>query len=46
MNIPEPERMDQRRLESINIINALSAGHGSRRADLNGSLSGLMSKKA
>ena len=26
MNIPEPERMDQRRLESINIINALRRG--------------------
>ena len=26
MNIPDPERMDQRRLESINIINALRRG--------------------
>ena len=26
MNIPEPEKMDQRRLESINIINALRRG--------------------
>ena len=26
MNIPEPELMDQRRLESINIINALRRG--------------------
>ena len=26
MNIPEPEQMDRRRLESINIINALRRG--------------------
>lgn len=26
MNIPEPEPMDRRRLESINIINALRRG--------------------
>ena len=26
MNIPEPERMDKKRLDSINIINALRRG--------------------